>query len=65
MTSWKRKDGKGLYSIGSLWAMVANKELKFPEYAKEAKNLDIAMVNFFTEKKEIVDYFSGNIAESN
>ena len=65
MTSWKRKDGKGLHSLGALWFVVANKELKPTDYAKEANNLGVNLVNYFTEKKEIVDYFTGNIVESN
>lgn len=62
-TAWKRRDGKGFYSLGSLWLILHMKDAKGSDYSREANKLNIPLV-VFTDKKEIVDYFSGLLRES-
>ena len=62
-TAWKRKDGKGLYTVGSLWFMLSMRTSKMSEYSKKANELGIPLIDF-NDKKEVTDYFTGNISES-
>lgn len=57
-TAWKRKDGKGCYSIGSLWYMVVNRDMRQPEYMKSAGHLSIPVV-VSTDRQEVIEFFTG------
>lgn len=62
-TAWKRKDGKGYYSIGSLWLMLKMKDGRQGDYVREANNQGIPQV-IFGDKKEVTEYFTGSVNES-
>lgn len=63
-TAWQRSDKQGqYYTLGSLYFMVANKDTKFGDYCREANRLKIPQVNVL-DKQEVIDYFTGKLAES-
>ena len=62
-TAWKRKDGKGYYTVGSLWLMLKMKDSKVSDYSREAAKLGIPLVDF-RDKKDATDYFTTGISES-
>ena len=62
-TAWKRKDGKGFYSLGSLWLQLVMKDAKLSDYSKEAAKLNIKQASFM-DKKLIIDFFTGVAKES-
>lgn len=43
--------------------MVANRDTKFGDYCREANRLKIPQVNVL-DKQEVIDYFTGKLAES-
>lgn len=40
-TAWQRRDKKGLYTLGSLYFMVINRDTKNSDYCREAARLNI------------------------
>ena len=62
-TAWKRKDGKGYYTVGSLWICLKMREAKAAEYSREANKLGLPLVDF-RDKRDVIDYFSGAVSES-
>lgn len=64
-TAWKRKDGKGCYTIGSLWYMVVNREMRPAEYMKSANQLSIPVI-ISTDRQEVIEFFTGakNLADA-
>jgi len=62
-TAWKRKDGKGYYTLGSLWMMLKMHGAKTADYAREANKFGIPLVDF-RDKKDVTDYFTGQGNES-
>ena len=62
-TAWKRKDGKGYYTDGSLWLMLKMRDSKLSDYSREAAKLGIPLVDF-RDKKDATDYFTASVSES-
>ena len=57
-TAWKRNKNEDYYSIGSIWLLMKMKEAKMSDIMREYKKLNIQTVSI-SDKKEIVDYFTG------
>lgn len=62
-TAWARKEGEGHHSLGALWFLCANKDMKGLEYMKQAGDQGL-LVNYY-DRKEVIDYFTGAIQHSN
>jgi hypothetical protein len=62
-TAWSMKSGKGFYSLGSLWCLMAHKELKPGEYMRKAGELGVQAVSM-NEKAEVLSYFTGAKSET-
>ena len=63
-TAWKRKGDKGFYTVGSIWLLIKMKDAKISDIMREYKKLNIQNVSI-SDKKEIIDYFTGVVHESN
>ena len=61
-TAWQRRDKKGLYTLGSLYLLVTNRDIKNSDYCREAARLNIPQVSFI-DKSEVVNYFTGETNE--
>ena len=62
-TAWKRKDGKGYYTIGSLWLMLKMRGEGAGPYRKTAHQLAIPAVEF-RDSKPATEYFTAVVNES-
>lgn len=62
-TAWKSKDGKGYYSVGSLWMRLRMREAKEGDYMRETNNNNIPKVDF-KDQREVIEFFTGGINES-
>jgi len=62
-TAWKRKDGKGYYSIGSLWMLVRMRDAKQGDYMRESNNNGVPSVHF-GDSRGVTAYFTGSVNES-
>ena len=40
-TAWKKSNGKGHYTLGSLWMLLHMKDARIPEYMRESQKLNI------------------------
>ena len=56
-TAWARKEVEGHYSLGALWFLCANKDMRGPEYVRQASALGLLVI--FNDRNEVIDYFSG------
>jgi len=62
-TAWKMKNGKGYYTLGSLWCLIAHKDLKPGDFMRKAGELGIPAISH-AEKNEVLGYFMGAKQES-
>jgi hypothetical protein len=59
-TAWKRKDGKGHYTLGALWLLLKNRSLRTGDYLKQAHQFKIPIVEY-SDKDDAIKYFTGQI----
>ena len=62
-TAWKMKSGKGFYTLGSLWCLIAHKDLKPGEFMRKAGEFGVHAIPIL-EKNDVLGYFLGNKTES-
>ena len=64
-TAWKMKSqgGKNFCTLGSLWCLIVNRDLKAGEYMKKAGEIGVQSISLL-EKNEVVQYFTGVKQES-
>ena len=62
-SAWKKKDGKGFYTIGSLWMCVQMRQQKQMEYNREANKSGVPLV-VYMDMKNVNGYFTGQVNES-
>ena len=63
ITAFTRSDNKEHYSLGQLWFLLSNPDLKFPDYIKKARTSDFTTI-FVKDTEEIKQYFFGLKAQS-
>ena len=57
-TAWKRKDGKGYYTLGQLCLAVQFKDASMGDYSRECGRVGVPQV-VFMDKKDVTDFFTG------
>ena len=62
-TAWKSKDGKGYYSVGSLWMYLRMRDAKTSDYLRETGKANIKPVDHH-DKRDVIDFFTGLKNES-
>ena len=62
-TAWARSDGKGFYSLGTLWYWMSNRDQNQPTYMRNANQVGIPIVPF-NDRDEVTKYFTGAITHS-
>ena len=62
-TAWKRKDGKGHYTLGSLWVALQSRSLRTGDYLRNAQKLKISIVEF-NDREEVTKYFTDQVQET-